>query len=253
VRAGAVAAVMATSGSVEVAAWVVVLTYPLTLVVVGAVATRSAVRLTHVPGSLGQLWRNTAQTMTASAGVGALITGFPVLLSATSRDEPARVLGALTLAVMLTRAPLLVPLTGMQSFLVSAFTPRDVPPWRLLGRLLAAAAAVAAVLSVVAWLVGDQVLTAIFGEEFSAGPGILALLVASSGCLAAMALAAPALIARGALAGNALAWVVASLVAAGVLVATPWGLGWRAGTSLVVGPSVGLVIQLLALRRSTRS
>lgn len=251
VRAGTVAVVIAAGGSVESAAWVVVMTYPLTLAVVAPAVSRARVWTAHVPASLGRLWRNTAQTMTASAGVGALITGFPVLMSATSRDEPAAVLGALTLAVMLTRAPLLVPLTGMQSFLVSAFARPGRSPWPLLNRLLAAAVAVAAVLSLAAGLIGDQVLTGIFGEEFSVGSGTLALLVASSGGLAAMALVAPALIARGALAGNALAWVMASVVATIVLAAAPWGLGWRAGVSLAAGPCVGLVIQLVVLRRNT--
>lgn len=249
VRAVAVGLVLVVAADVEAAAWAVVLTYPLTFALIWVTARGRRVDLVHVSGSLRQLWANTAKTMTASAGVGALITGFPVLMSATSRDETPTVLGALTLAVMLTRAPLLVPLTGMQSFLVSVFSTPGVLPWRLLGRLLAAATMVALVLSAVAGLVGDQVLSAVFGEDFSVGSATLALLVASSGCLAAMTLVAPALIARGALGGNAVAWAVASGLAIVVLVATPCGLGLRAGVSLVIGPAVGVVIQLVSLRR----
>jgi O-antigen/teichoic acid export membrane protein len=153
---------------------------------------------------------------------------------------------------MLTRAPLLVPLTGMQSFLVSTFVRSDRNrAWHLLTRLLLVVAVVALVLAGIASLIGAPVLTTIFGDDFSVQPAVLATLVGSSGCVAAMAVAAPALIARRLLAANAIAWIIASVLAVAVLAVAPWGLGWRTAVSLSVGPSVGLVIQLIALRRAS--
>jgi O-antigen/teichoic acid export membrane protein len=250
VRAGAVCLALVVSAGVEAVAWVVVATYPVTLLIVGCFVVRLGAGGARVSSSLRELAGNTAQTMVASAGVGALITGFPFLMSTLARDESRASVGAMTLALMLTRAPLLVPLTSMQSFLVSAFVRSDRRQlWRLLGRLMAAAVVAAVVLSAVAALLGPRVLTTVFGDDFWVSPGVLALLVASSGSVAAMALTAPALIARESLAANAVAWIVASGLAVVVLASAPWSLGWRTAVSLIVGPTVGLLIQLFALRR----
>ena len=252
VRAGAVCLAMLTSPHVEMVAWVVVATYPVTVVFVFIFVVRRGAPEARVSSTFGQLWSNTSQTMAASAGVGALITGFPFAISTLARDESRATVGAITLALMLTRAPLLVPLTGMQSFLVSTFVRSDERRlWHVLTRLLMVIAVVAVVLAALAGLVGAPVLTTVFGEDFSVRPAVLATLVGSSGCVAAMAVAAPALIARRSLAANALAWIVASATAIAVLATAPWSLGWRTAASLSVGPAVGLVVQLVALGRAT--
>jgi O-antigen/teichoic acid export membrane protein len=252
VRAVAVCLAMLTTPHVELVAWVVVATYPVTLLLVLVPVVRRGAPAARVSSSFRQLWANTSQTMAASAGVGALITGFPFAMSTLARDEPRATVGAMTLALMLTRAPLLVPLTGMQSFLVSTFVRSDRNrAWHLLTRLLLVVAVVALVLAGIASLIGAPVLTTIFGDDFSVQPAVLATLVGSSGCVAAMAVAAPALIARRLLAANAIAWIIASVLAVAVLAVAPWGLGWRTAVSLSVGPSVGLVIQLIALRRAS--
>ena len=78
----------------------------------------------------------------AAAGASAiLVMGFPVLLKATSGDLGAAG-GVVILAVTLTRAPLLVPLTAMQGNLIAHFV--DQRTERL--RALLAPAAVVAVL-----------------------------------------------------------------------------------------------------------
>lgn len=252
-RAAAVIVVMQALGGVDLLAWVVVLAYPVTLAVVVPVTLRSGPVPGRVTTSLRGLWAHTSQTMVASAGVGALVTGFPFLISSMARDESRATVGALTLALMLTRAPLLVPLTGMQSLLVTEFARSDrARLWSLLGRLVAGAAALAVALSVAAGAIGASILTSVFGEDFAVRPPVLALLVVSSGFLAAMALASPALIARRSFTANAVAWVVASVVAVLVMAFAPWSLGWRAGASLVAGPLVGVAVQLVALRQVDR-
>jgi O-antigen/teichoic acid export membrane protein len=252
VRAGGMCIALLTTSSVEAAAWVVVLTYPLNLLFVLLTAGRAVSGRTRVSTTMGQLWRNTAQTMIGTAGAGALVTGFPFFMSTLSRDESSATVGALTLALMLTRAPLLVPLMGVQSMLVTAFVQRRAAPWRLLGQLLALTIGVGVVLTLVAGVLGPPVLTGVFGDDFEVRGPVLSLLVVSSAFLAAMTLVTPALIARQAFTANAGAWLLATLVSVGMLALTPWALEWRVSGALIVGPAAGLIVQLAALRPGQR-
>src|SRR5699024_102732 len=78
-------------------------------------ATRAALA-SAVDVGRGRFWRNTGTAMFASAGTSALVTGFPLFVTATARPtDPAPLVGAVILAITLTRAPLLVPLTSFQS------------------------------------------------------------------------------------------------------------------------------------------
>lgn len=246
-RGAGMCVVLAITSSVELAAWVVVLTYPLTLLIVLGVTGRTITGRTHVAGTMRRLWANTAQTMAGAAGVGALVTGFPFFMSVLARDESAVTVGSLTLALMLTRAPLLVPLLGLQTMLVSAFVARRESPWRLLVGLTGLAAVVGGVLSLLAGVVGPVVLQLAFGSDFVVRGRILALLVVSATALAAMTLITPALVARTALAANAVAWLLAAAVSVAVLASAPWSLEWRTAVALIVGPLVGIGVQVWSL------
>ena len=88
--------------------------------------------------------RGAAHSIAAAGASAILVMGFPVLLKATSGDLGATG-GVVILAVTLTRAPLLVPLTAMQGNLIAHFV--DQRAERL--RALVAPAAVVAVLGAV--------------------------------------------------------------------------------------------------------
>ena len=64
--------------------------------------------------------RGAAHSIAAAGASAILVMGFPVLLKATSGDLGAAG-GVVILAVTLTRAPLLVPLTAMQGNLIAHF------------------------------------------------------------------------------------------------------------------------------------
>lgn len=251
-RGGGMCVALVITHSVELAAWVVVLTYPVTLVAVGTGAGRAVVGRLRVAGTMRQLCSNTAQTMVGAAGVGALVTGFPFFMAVLARDESSATVGALTLALMLTRAPLLVPLMGVQSMLVTAFVAKE-SPWRLLRSMLLLTTAAGGVLSIAAGTIGPKVLGFAFGDDFAVRGLILFLLVASATCLAAMTLVTPALVAGSTFTANAIAWLVATGIAVGVLAAAPWSLEWRTVAALLAGPLAGLAVQLLSLRSVTES
>ena len=93
--------------------------------------------------------RGAAHSIAAAGASAILVMGFPVLLKATSGDLGAAG-GVVILAVTLTRAPLLVPLTAMQGNLIAHFV--DQRAERL--RALVAPAAVVAGLGAVGVLRG---------------------------------------------------------------------------------------------------
>ena len=64
--------------------------------------------------------RGASHSIAAAGASAILVMGFPVLLKATSGDLGAAG-GVVILAVTLTRAPLLVPLTAMQGNLIAHF------------------------------------------------------------------------------------------------------------------------------------
>jgi hypothetical protein len=113
---------------------------------------------------------------------------------------------------------------------------------RLFGLILFAMA----VLSVVTWLWGDDLLRVFFGAAFVLPPAVLVPLVASSGFVGALCVTGPALLARARHSAYALGWLGATAVAVGMLF-VPLPLEVRCSLALSVGPAVGIAIHLIAL------
>ena len=89
-------------------------------------ATRAAARLL-TPGGTVTFLRGASHSIAAAGASAILVMGFPVLLKATSGDLGATG-GVVILAVTLTRAPLLVPLTAMQGNLIAHFVDQRTAP-----------------------------------------------------------------------------------------------------------------------------
>ncbi|KKO60787.1 hypothetical protein, partial [Mycolicibacterium obuense] len=108
------------------------------LMLAGSPVTRAAARL-HTPGTTATFLRGAGHSIAAAGASAVLVMGFPVLLKATSGDLGAAG-GVVILAVTLTRAPLLVPLTAMQGNLIAHFV--DQRAHRLRALIVPAAAVV---------------------------------------------------------------------------------------------------------------
>ena len=93
------------------AAWLIML--------VASPTARAAARLL-TPGGTATFLRGAAHSVTAASAASILMMGFPVLLKLTSNQLGAQG-GVIILAGALTRAPLLIPLTGMYSNLIAHF------------------------------------------------------------------------------------------------------------------------------------
>lgn len=250
-RTGLVLLALAVASGVTPLAWSVVAAYPVALAVGVATLRRHRVSL-RVDDSIGTLIRNTAKTMTAAAAVAALVNGFPLIMSMFARGASDESVGALTLAIMLTRAPLLVPLMALQGMLIKRFSDVDRPLARSLTRTVLAVVVGAAVLGVVAGAVGPVLMRTAFGPEYELPSATLALLVLSSGIIGALSVTAPALVARNQHGQNVVGWVAAVIVSVGLLALAPGTLEARAPAALLTGPAIGLVIHLAMVVRLDR-
>ncbi|EFV92682.1 MAG: polysaccharide biosynthesis protein [Dietzia sp.] len=200
-----------------------------------------------------RFWRNTATAMLASAGTSALVTGFPLFVTATVRDsDPAPLVGAVILAITLTRAPLLVPLTSFQSAIIVYFVRRRDSGPRSLAAPLGLVTAVGIVGAGAAWLIGPWLIRVLFGGDFELPGAVLAALTAASvGTAALMVTGNAALAFDRHLLYNA-GWWVAVVAAAVLLVTVPGSLDVRAAIALLAGPGIGVALHVVGLIAAAR-
>ncbi|MET3861125.1 hypothetical protein ABIE38_002050 [Dietzia sp. 2505] len=195
-----------------------------------------------------RFWRNTASAMLASAGTAALVVGFPVFVTATVREtDPAPLVGAVILAITLTRAPLLVPLTSFQSAIIVYFVQRRELGPRALAAPLGLVTAVGLVGAGAAWLVGPWLIRVLFGAEFELPGAVLAALTAASVGTAALMVTGNAALAFDRHLLYNVGWWVAVLAALVLLVSVPGPLDVRSAIALLAGPGIGVVVHVVGL------
>jgi O-antigen/teichoic acid export membrane protein len=220
------------------------------LIMIGASPSARAAARLLTPGGMGTFLRGAAHSITAAGASAILVMGFPVLLKVTSNQLGAQG-GVVILAVTLTRAPLLVPLTAMQGNLIAHFV--DQRTARL--RALLAPAALVGVIGVfgvlAAGLLGPWLLRVGFGPDYHAAGPLLAWLTAAAVTIAMLTLTGAATVAAALQRSYALGWVCAT-VAATLLLLLPLPLQTRTVVALLCGPLVGIGVHLVALARLGR-
>jgi O-antigen/teichoic acid export membrane protein len=217
------------------------------LMMIGASpATRAAARLL-TPGGTATFLRGAAHSITAAGASAILVMGFPVLLKLTSSELGAQG-GVVILAVTLTRAPLLVPLTAMQGNLIAHFVDERTARLRALIAPAALIGAIGAVGVLAAGLLGPWLLRVGFGPDYHAAGALLAWLTAAAVTIAMLTLTGAATVAAALHRSYALGWVCAT-VAAALLLLLPLPLESRTVVALLCGPLVGIGVHLAALAR----
>jgi hypothetical protein len=224
-------------------------------------AARGAARL-QTPGDTATFLRGAAHSIAAAGASAILVMGFPVLLKTTSGDLGAEG-GVVILAVTLTRAPLLVPLTAMQGNLIAYFV--DHRGARRSGagsngrrsarlRALVAPAVIIAALGglgvLAAGLFGPWILRTVFGADYAADGALLAWLTAAAVSIALLTLTGAAAVAAALHSSYSAGWVSAT-VASTLLLTLPLELQTRTVLALLCGPLVGIVVHLTGLARAT--
>jgi O-antigen/teichoic acid export membrane protein len=210
---------------------------------------RTAARLL-TPGGTATFLRGAAHSITAAGASAILVMGFPVLLKLTSNELGAEG-GVIILAVTLTRAPLLVPLTAMQGNLIAHFVDERSDRLRALIAPAAIIGGIGAVGVLAAGVVGPWLLRVAFGPQYQASSALLAWLTAAAVAIAMLTLTGAAAVAAALHRAYAAGWVGAT-VASGLLLLLPLPLQTRTVVGLLCGPLVGIGVHLVALARAGR-
>lgn len=247
VRLVAIFVALALGGNPAALAWAVIIPFPIALGLVFLFSPGPMIRYSGSPLSYRRLISNSGQTMLAASATALIINGFPLMLAFFAEPTEKAKLGALILAITITRAPVLVPLMALQSYLVTRFTGMTESMWPLIGRSVGLIGLVMAVLAGATFLWGTAAFASIVGVDFALSTGTLVPLVVSSGFIGSLCVTGPALLASGRHRGYALGWVVASAVSVGALF-LPVGLEVKAPLALSIGPIIGLVVHLGLLR-----
>jgi len=214
--------------------------------------TRAALR-SAVDVGRSEFWRNTGSAMLASSGTSALVVGFPVFVTATAREsDPASLVGTVILAITLTRAPLLVPLTSFQSVIIVYFVERRADGARALAAPLGLVSGAGIVCAGVAWLIGPWLFRLLFDDEFNLPGSVLAALtVASLGTAALMVTGNATLAFNRHVLYNA-GWWSAVITSAALLTLVPGPIDIRSAVALLAGPGVGVMVHVFGLTRPRR-
>ncbi|OBA84622.1 hypothetical protein A9W99_01300 [Mycobacterium sp. 1164966.3] len=220
------------------------------LMLVASPSTRAAAHLL-TPGTTATFLRGAAHSITAAGASAILVMGFPVLLKLTSNELGAAG-GVVILAVTLTRAPLLVPLTAMQGNLIAHFVDERTHRIRALLAPAAIIGGIGAFGVLAAGVVGPWVLRVAFGPQYLASSSLLAWLTAAAVAIAMLTLTGAAAVAAALHRAYSLGWVGAT-VASGLLLLLPLPLETRTVVGLLCGPLVGIGVHLLALARVARA
>ncbi len=226
----------------------------LVLTVIGALSWALILALAPVRVTLdvdrATFVRRVASAMVASGASAALITGFPTAASAAfPAVTSGAAVAALNNAVMLTRAPVLVPLQRFQSALVVRFVEQRERVYKALAAPVAAILGVGLVGFAAAWLVGPWILRVAYKPELFVDGLTLGLLTFASAFMGMLMITGVAVLALERHAFYVAGWLAATATAFAVLFLAPWGVTATVVAALFAGPIVGTLVHLAGLTR----
>jgi len=233
---------LTTGGGSIAASWAAVAPYPLVLVFL-LLATRRSPFALDAHGR--RLAINTLSTVGAAVGTAALVSGAPLLIGLAAGPQAGGI-GPLVFALTLTRAPLVVGVLALQSFLV-VWLRGHSSLGRAVVQLLALVTGFGILFAIAVRLVGVPVIVALAGEEYAIDPWLVTLLVLASLCTALLAVTGAGALAASRHGYYVAGWTVAAAVALIALLALPLPLSERVVLGLAIGPLVGIGIHALAL------
>lgn len=236
----------------ETIAWGVALPFVIVPLVLLPWLVRALRRHTTFDVGLRELSWNSTRTVLASLATASIVSGYPLLLGLTATDVDSGYLGELIFTVTLTRAPLIMAVTALQSFLIIFFRNAGDAVLGKLIRLLGVVGGASIVLAFIAWLIGEPVFSFVGGHPSVITADVFAVLVLSSGLIALLMLTGAALLTRSRHGIFVTGWLVAAAATVAVLV-SPIDFVTRVELSLTVAPALGILVQLVVFGIEVRS
>ena len=226
--------------SLPVIAWLVVAPYGLVIVLCWTLFRRELANNSRLDVGYRAASLNVFRTILASLGIAILVSGMPLFIASVGDKSQQDHVSAVIFSLVLTRAPLVVGVLALQSFLVVYFRDHSRPGMGSLWRISALVSGSAALISVLAWIVGADLIALFAGENFRLNSLFIGLLTLSSLPTALLAVAGSFVLAKNMHTAYSLGWMVAAVVAMTVLF-LPLSLDDRVLLSLGFGPILGLV------------
>ena len=240
----AILLVLAFGGDVVPLAWAVAVPFPLTpLVLWWFFRRRVAGRTMLDVGARALVW-NSARTVAASIAIGVLVSGYPLLLKVARPDTQPDELGTAIFAVNLVRAPLVIVVLALQSYLIVHFRGAGARSWSSFLRIAAMLSAATIVLAAAAGLLGPLILEA-WWPAYVLDGWFLAALVVTSGLLGLLCVSGPLVLAHAQHGVYTSGWIAAALATIVCLIVVPGGLGVAVIVSLMVGPLIGVAVHVV--------
>lgn len=246
IRLLAVAIVLALHTGIIGLIWAIAVPVPLAPLLVWSVSRGSVRGASQLDVSFRRLGWNAVRALLAAAASGVLISGFPILLAATSPGLPRAELAGVNLGINLVRAPLVIVVLSLQSYLVVQFRRDGAAAGSLLRRMSLLILGAALVIGAAAAAVGPWIL-ALFGSAYALGGLFIGGLVLLSGLLGVLCVSGAATIATNAHGFYVAGWLAAA-AASVIALLLPLGLETRVMIALASGPTAGLVVHLYGLR-----
>jgi O-antigen/teichoic acid export membrane protein len=201
--------------------------------------------------TLRRLLSQTFHAVVSSISSAALIVAFPLLLKLTTPSDVFEQSAPLLLAISMTRAPIMVPLQAFQGVAIAHVVRAGSEGWRALHRPILLLLLIGGVGVIAAFVIGPDLML-LFGPQYAVPGSTLALLTLASLVMAVLTLTGTATLSTGRHRAFSSGWALATAVAVAILL-LPLSLEVRCILSLTIGPSVGIVVHLLALGRRPRS
>ncbi|WP_139122922.1 polysaccharide biosynthesis protein [Cellulosimicrobium cellulans] len=218
-----------------------------TIMLVVSPASRAALA-SRVDAPLRAFLARSAVAAVAAGASAVLLVGFPVLTSLTTPAAVYAGAAPLMLAITLTRAPIMVPLTSFQSVIVSQFVHNQEGAGRAFLKFSGVVLAVGVVGAALAYPVGPPLMALLFGEGYRVDGIVLSAMTFASAGTALLTISGAFCQARNRHGAFVTGWLVALVVSVAIL-AVDADVTARVVGALVVGPYCGLAVHLAALRR----
>jgi O-antigen/teichoic acid export membrane protein len=239
-------ALMIGAGTV-VLGWAVALPFAIAVVSVWLFTGRRVRRDAAIDVGLRGLARNSISTVLASTATGLMISGLPFLLGITRQGIAPGLLASLILVITLTRAPLVIPLLALQSYLVVTFRDHPASARRRVVVWSAALVGASVVLAAAAIWVGPWVVNLLYGDRYALPSAAYAFIVLSAGLTGLLCITGPAVLAAGRHGWYLAGWATAS-VALVVLLSAPLARPEGILVALVAAPLFGVGVHAWGLR-----
>ena len=154
-------------------------------------------------------------------------------------------------ALMLTRAPILVPLQRFQSALIVRFVDNADRPGHGIGAPVALVAGIGAAGAVAAWLIGPWIMRLLFAPAMQVPGPILGVLTLGAAATGMLMITGTTTLAAGRHSRYVVGWVTATAVAFACL-PLPLPVATTVCIALIVGPAAGIAVHAPAILTDER-